>query len=164
MTTAVLNAKMGSYIDPFLFPFSHGKDDCYKLSTVVKMVSLISDKKSASNSQKLVEILKEAKKELPRKEVDIEGARLAWKNANENFKKIEDFFNAIEKFKFANNAVIIDEPNAKTIFNNFKIASCLLSFISDYLDNAIKTQEIKLRLNKLKKYYTYEDLEIILST
>jgi hypothetical protein len=163
MTTAVLNAKMGSYIDPFLTPFSHGKDNCHKLSTVVKMVSLISDKKSATNSQKLVEILKDVKKELPKKEIDLEEARLTWKSANENFKKIEDFFNTVEKFKFCNNAVIIDEPNAKIVFNNFKIASCLLSYISDYLDNAIKTQEIKSKLSKTEKSYTYEDLEIILS-
>jgi len=128
------------------------KDDGSKISHVKKVVVLISDEKSVSNSEIFLKKLEEAIKGLPKD--DLNGLSKA-KSYTSKLKK--ESTNLSNLFAFTSKFVI-DEKNVKMLLSNLQKASGLLNDMIEYMNFAIKSQEA-VEAIKVSPKLTFDELK-----
>jgi hypothetical protein len=141
---------ISSLADYFLFPNSNKSVTNYK-----KVIEINTNKKSVSESQKLVNFLEETiMPNLPVKKdsVNIEEVQKHLDNTKDNKTKIDKIFSTIDDLFDSGEDVSIDDVHMMNFLANMKKAQGLLSYISDYLQLILEVQEANKDFQNMLNY------------
>ena len=148
-TKSVTPKKLSSHVQSAANGFAI--KDTNTFSSISKVISVATDKKSLINSKKLHDFLVDYIENLPTKKMqdkDVVGVKENIVMSNKLKNSLESFLEPLKKIMEID--VILDAKDVCAIMDNLNKCVSLCKFISDYLTTAIDVHETKSALKKIK--------------
>ena len=135
-----------------------------KITTIKKVISFTTDKKSADGTDGLIKFLSECLKNLPTKEgqLSIPKIKANLKEINRNLSKVKEAIKFIDVVfdgtEDVETEIKIDDKNMIKLIANFNKAKDIMQHISDYLTLVLQVDKEKSEHSSKKKLFSLDEL------